>query len=236
MINTSLSSPLSSLLRQETVQTMVHDMRAPMTVLKGYLQLLLSGVVGDMKADQRKLVEKSVGPLEELILLTDNLLQAASLEEHSISLTRIDTDLDLLLSDVISFYEMPFSQRKMQLVRGIDARGINLFIDPFWTKRVLHNLIWNAYKFTPDGGKVMLKIQPHDDMIDIVIEDSGRGIPAAKLSTIFDKFSQCSKRDQKFGAGLGLWICRQVMELHGGTVHVESTLGRGTRFILSFPA
>ena len=151
IIDRQPSSASMTALRANTVQSMVHDMRAPMTVLKGYLQILLSGIMGEMKEDQRKLIAQSVAPLEELILLTDNMLQAVPLEDRSIALAPTNVDLDLLLSDVIGFYEMPFDQRNMRLARGMDARGLKLSIDPFWAKRVLHNLIWNAYKFTADG-------------------------------------------------------------------------------------
>jgi signal transduction histidine kinase len=235
LIDRRLTTPQMDLLRQDTVQSMVHDMRAPMTVLKGYLEILLSGMMGDMKEEQRKLIAQSVAPLEELILLTDNLLQAASLEDHSISLTRIPVDLDLLLSEVIDFYVMPFQQRHMRLVRAMDARALTLNIDPFWTKRVLHNLIWNAYKFTADGGEVILKVQPYENRTEIIVEDSGRGIPTEKIPYLFDKFMQCNTKDRKFGTGLGLWICRQVMDLHGGSIRVESSPS-GSRFILTFRA
>jgi len=236
MIETRLQASIGEVLRQETVQSMVHDMRAPMTVLKGYLNILLSGMVGDMKEEQRRLVQQSVGPLEELILLTDNLLQAASLEERSIALTRIGTDLDLLLADVVEFYRLPFEQRKMTLSRDTDARGLTLTIDPFWIKRVLHNLVWNAYKFTPDGGDVVLRVSGTGAIVEIAVEDSGRGVPADKRPILFDKFSQCATKDRKFGAGLGLWICRQIMELHGGAIRVENPARGGSRFVLSFPA
>jgi signal transduction histidine kinase len=223
-------------LRRDTMQSMVHDMRAPMTILKGYLHILLSGMMGEMQVGQRKLIEQSVGPLEELILLTDNMLQAVPLEDHSISLAPVKVDLDLLLSEVIDFYEMSFGQRNMRLERAMDARGLSLYIDPFWTKRVLHNLIWNAYKFTADGGEVVIRVIPHAGAVDISIQDSGRGIPAEKILTLFDKFTQCSSKDRKIGTGLGLWICRQVMDLHRGSVHVESKINHGSRFILTFPA
>jgi signal transduction histidine kinase len=236
LIDQRLGSPTMNVLRQDTMQSMVHDMRAPMTVLKGYLQILLSGMMGEMKEDQRKLIAQSVAPLEELILLTDNMLQAVPLEDHSISLTPTLVDLDLLISEVIGFYELPFNQRSMRLTRALDARGLKLSLDPFWTKRVLHNLIWNAYKFTADGGEVALSVMPHEHTVDIVIQDSGRGIPADKIHLLFDKFTQCSAQDRKFGTGLGLWICQRVMELHGGSIHVESEIGCGSRFILTFPA
>jgi signal transduction histidine kinase len=210
-------------------------MRAPMTIVKGYLQILLSGMVGDVKSEHRKLIEQSVGSVEELILLVDNMMQAATLENGNISLTKMEADVDLLLSEVIDFYEPTLQQRGITIERAQDARGLRLEIDPFWVKRVLHNLVWNAYKFTPDGGRVTLRVQPASDGIEIAVEDTGRGIAADKLDQIFGKFQQADRGDRSFGSGIGLWICRQVMELHGGTVRVESSDGQGSRFILSFP-
>jgi signal transduction histidine kinase len=228
---------LLNILRQETVQTVVHDLRTPMTVIKGNLLLLLSGMMGQMSNEQQKLIERSVGPLEDLILMTENLLQAVSLEKDDIRLEFSETDLDHLLAEIIEFYQLPFKQRGMQIYREGNTVGAKLHADSFWLKRVLHNLIWNAFKFTPDNGKVILQVRHRDDQgLDLVIQDTGRGIPAEKLGKIFDKFEQAAPRDRKIGTGLGLWICRRVMELHGGSVRVESEEGQGSRFILSLPA
>ena len=95
----------------DAVQSMVHDLRTPMTVIKGNLQLLLSGVVGRMSEEQQMLVQRSVGPLEDLILMTENLLQSTSLEKAEFSLKLEDTELDKLLSDTIDFYAVAFKQR-----------------------------------------------------------------------------------------------------------------------------
>ena len=103
-------------------------------------------------------------------------------------------------------------------------------------KRVLNNLIWNAYKFTPDHGKVSIHVDHTDTGLDLIIEDSGRGIPQDKLNSIFEKFTQASLKDRKLGTGLGLWICKRVLELHGGSIRVESEEGHGSRFILSIPS
>ena len=238
MNDTQTQSPaLLSVLKQGMVQTVVHDLRSPMTVIKGNLLLLLSGVMGKMSADQQMLIERSVGPLEELILMTENLLQASTLDKDEPNLEMSATNLDQLLAETIEFYTLPFAQRGMRIFRDGNTIGHSLSVDNFWMKRVLHNLIWNAYKFTPDNGQVVLHVH-HTSLggIEIAVEDSGRGIPREKLETIFEKFNQCESKDRKIGSGLGLWICKRVMELHGGSIHVESTEGTGSRFILTIPS
>ena len=229
-------SPAANLMSQDNVQSMVHDLRTPMTVIKGNLQLLLSGVMGHMSDEQMMLIQRSVGPLEDLILLTENLLQSATLEKSELSLKLEETDLDTLLSETIDFYAVPFKQREMRIYRDGNTFGTKLNMDTFWMKRVLNNLIWNAYKFTPDHGKVVISVRHHGEGLDVVIEDNGRGIPKEKLTSLFDKFTQVSSRDRKLGTGLGLWICKRVLELHGGSIRVESVEGQGARFILNIPA
>lgn len=233
----SLEARLGEMMRHETLQTVVHDLRTPITVIKGNLELLLSGIMGELSAEQMKLLERSVGPLEDLILMTENLLQVPKLESGEMTLTLQDVDLDQILAEAIDFYQTPFRQRGMQLYRQGNSQGLRLHVDAFWLRRVLHNLIWNAYKFTPDNGQVFVHVQRQADGVDLVVEDTGCGIPSDKLLSIFEKFEQVQTlRDRRMGTGLGLWICKKVLELHGGTIHVESRQGQGSRFILFFPA
>jgi len=138
---------------QDAVQSMVHDFRTPITVIKGNLQLLLSGVMGHMSEDQFMLIRRSVGPLEDLILMTENLLYAATLEKSELTLKLEEADLDKLLSDTIGFYSVPFKQREMEIYRDGNTFGTRLRLDPFWMKRVLNNLIWNAYNLLPTTAR-----------------------------------------------------------------------------------
>lgn len=219
------------------MQTVVHDLRTPITVVKGYLELLMSGAMGSLPSEQMMVLQRSVGPLQEMMLLTENLLQASSLGQEDVTLMPAPTDLDHMLSETIEFYQLPFAQRKMQIYREGNTLGMTLKVDSFWVRRVLNNLIWNAYKFTPDGGKVLLHVRhSKNDGIEIIVEDTGRGIPQEKIATIFDKYEQAQSKDRKIGTGLGLWICKRVMELHGGSIRAESDAGSGSRFVLSFPA
>jgi signal transduction histidine kinase len=231
------SSSAKQLMSGDAVQSMVHDFRTPITVIKGNLQLLLSGLMGQLSDEQLLLIQRSVGPLEEMILMTENLLQASSLGESAIILKLEEADLDQLVSDALEFYAAPFNQRHMKIYRDGNSFGTKLHIDASWMKRALNNLIWNAYKFTPDHGKVMIQIVHTEGGLELAVQDTGRGIPREKLSGIFDKFTQAfPKSDGKFGTGLGLWICKRVLELHGGSIRVESEPGKGSRFILSIPS
>src|SRR5438477_611051 len=140
--------PFLNVMQNEMMQSVVHDLRTPMTVIKGYLQILMSGVMGEMPEEQRQLLERSVGPLEDLILLTDNLMQSISLQKDNVPLNLAEADLDLLLSETVEFYKLPFQQRGMLIYRDGNTLGAKIKVDAFWMRRVLHNLVWNAYKFT----------------------------------------------------------------------------------------
>jgi signal transduction histidine kinase len=237
MIQENVQSPAGDFMHHDAVQSVVHDLRTPMTVIKGNLQLLLSGMIGDLNDDQRTLLRRSVGPLEDLILMTENLLQSSALEKSDLSLKLEETDLDKLLTDTIDLYTVPFKQRDMQIYRDGNTYGQKLHVDAFWMKRVLHNLIWNAYKFTPDHGRVVIRAAHQENGLDLIVEDNGRGIPKEKIATLFQKFSQAMPdKDLKMGTGLGLWICKRILELHGGSIKVESETGRGTRFTLRIPS
>jgi signal transduction histidine kinase len=236
MIRMNSLSPVAHMMGQDEVQSVVHDLRSPMTVIKGNLQLLLSGVMGHMTAEQLMLIKRSVDPLEDLILLTENLLQSTTLEQKDLALKLEETDLDKLLSDTIGFYAATFQQRDMALYRAGNTCGMKLNLDVLWMKRVLNNLIWNAYKFTSNHGKVTIRVESSREGLDLIVEDNGRGIPSYKIGALFQKFSQASPaKDCKIGTGLGLWICKRVIELHGGSIQVESEEGKGSRFILRFP-
>jgi signal transduction histidine kinase len=228
--------PHLNLMQNDVMQSVVHDLRTPMTVIKGYLQLLISGGMGEMRSEQMEVLQRSVGPLEDLILLTDNLLQSLSLQKDQVQVNLVPTDLDKLLSETIEFYQLPFQQRQMQIYREGNTLGLKILVDPFWFKRVLHNLVWNAYKFTPDYGQVTFHVADKGDGLEICLQDTGRGIPADRIDMIFGKFEQSMPhKDRKEGTGLGLWICRKVIELHRGRITVQSTEGVGTRFCLWLP-
>jgi signal transduction histidine kinase len=227
---------LPDLMRRDMLQTVVHDLKTPITVIKGNLGLLSSGMMGNLSAEQMMLLMRSMAPLDDLILMIDNLMQLPQLESNEIALRAEVVDLDHLLAEVVEFYKPTFEQRGMRLFREGNTVGIRVHMDPFWIRRVLNNLIWNAYKFTPDHGQVTVQVQRSEKCLNLMLADTGRGVPADKLETIFEKYKQVDAAcDRRLGTGLGLWICKRIMELHGGCIHAESLNGQGSRFVLSFP-
>lgn len=224
------------MLENDMLQSVVHDLRTPMTVIKGYLQLLISGGMGEMASEQRAVLQRSVAPLEDLILLTENLLQSMSLQKGEVELHAQPTDLDALVAETVEFYQLPFQQRQMRIFRDGNTLGEKVLVDSFWFKRIFHNLVWNAYKFTPDQGQVTFHVAHRNGGLEISVQDTGRGIPADRLEKLFEKFEQVTpQKDRRTGSGLGLWICRKVMALHGGEITVQSIEGRGSRFSLWIP-
>src|SRR5438552_8258627 len=115
---------VSQMMGQDLLQSVVHDLRSPIAVIKGNLLLLLSGVMGQMTDDQLMLIQRSVDPLEDLILLTENLLQSANLENNDFTLTPEEIDLDQLLAEIVTFYTTAFQQRDMTLYRAGNTFGI----------------------------------------------------------------------------------------------------------------
>jgi len=235
MEQTSLPQVKPNPMTVEILQSAVHDFRAPITVIKGYLHLLLNGMMGPMTAEQLDVLKRSAAPLEDLILMTDNLMQSLSLQNPQMEIHPAPFNLDLLLSEVLEFYHLSFTQRQMKLYRQGNTFGLTVEADLFWVKRLLNNLIWNAYKFTPDQGNVSLHVTRKLGGTEISIQDTGRGIPPESLQHIFDKFKQASSQDRHQGHGLGLWICKRVMELHGGHISVQSEVGIGSIFSIWFP-
>jgi Amt family ammonium transporter len=145
--------------------------------------------------------------------------------------------LDALLQETIDFYGIAFKQRGMHFQRDGNTMGLTLRVDPYWLRRVLHNLIWNAYKFTPDRGSVSLQVDRNGAGVEISVQDTGSGVSEEDLVRIFNKFEQGgTEKDKERGHGLGLWICKKIVELHGGRIRAESSFGQGSRFCIILPA
>src|SRR5262249_28538487 len=136
LLKIASSSPAKSLMHNDALQSVIHDLRTPITVIKGNLQLLISGIIGPLTEEQTMLLQRSLGPLDDLILMTENLLQSRTLDANYPAFKFEETDLDKLLNEMIEFYSPSFKQREMQIYRDGNTFGTKLFVDPFWLKRV----------------------------------------------------------------------------------------------------
>ena len=217
--------------RDDTLGMVSHDLR-------GHLNLLLVGAsVFAMRSNDDELVaaastmQRTIARMEHLL---SDLLDVAAIEAGHLRVERTTTDLRSLISDEVSVYERAAEANKLRMTLQVSTRPIMVDIDPAQISRAVMNLITNAIKFTPSGGSIEVSAERREDEAHIMVKDSGRGIPADDLETIFDRFAQVGTRTR--GYGLGLFIARTIVDAHGGRIWVDSIVGQGSTFHIALPA
>jgi signal transduction histidine kinase len=237
---TTMARQLAELerLRAEFVGVASHELKTPINVIIGYLDLLKEGLYGELSDQQKQILDTISNQANTLTRLVKRLLDISRFEASGGKLDIRDVDLPRFLSTLESSFSVLAMQRGISF--GIDHRpGLpqHVFWDEDRINEVLGNLLSNAFKFTERGGKVGLTVSPADQNVVITVTDTGAGIPPAQLPHIFDKFFQADNQAQAAtkGTGLGLAIAREIAEAHGGDIGVESRIGEGTTFTVVLP-
>lgn len=224
-----------SRLKSEFVATMSHELRTPLTVIMGYADLLLDGAFGSLTAAQNGIVQKVQLSSLELLGLVNTTLDLSRLEAG-----RMPLEIrEIRLTDVVR--EVDTETRRLQEEAGLgfvwrSAPDLRVHTDPAKLKLVLKNLIGNAIKFT-ECGTVKLEAGVSDGGVEIAVTDTGIGIPPEAMELIFEPFRQADSSSTRShrGVGLGLYIVRRLLDLLGGTIRVESEVGRGSTFRVWLP-
>lgn len=225
-------------LRAEFVGVASHELKTPINVIIGYLDLLKEGIYGDVPPQQKQILDTISLQADTLTRLVKRLLDISRFEASGGKLEVRQVDLQRFLRALESSFSVLAMQRGISF--SVDHRE-NLPEHVSWDEdrinEVLGNLLSNAFKFTERGGKVGLTVAPVDVNVVITVTDTGAGIPADQLPHIFDKFFQADNQAQAAtkGTGLGLAIAREIVEAHGGEITVESIVGRGTTFVVALP-
>lgn len=218
-------------MRESFVANVTHDLRTPLTAIKGAAENLLDGIAGVLSADQREYVEIVREHATRLTGTVNELLQDARLQGGHVELQPEPLDARAVVEEVASGLQPIARERRVHLeVRGIEAR---VAADREKLRRAVENLISNAVKFTDDGGQVTVEVIPDRDAVEVAVRDTGHGIPADELPKLFERFYRGSAR--KPGTGLGLSIARNLVRLHGGDITVQSEVGRGSEFRVRLP-
>lgn len=222
-----------------------HEMRTPLTVLKGYLETLTEGYFGTLTTGQQKRLNICLKTLDRLIASLNMILEMLRIEERHFVLRREPTDLTELLSQICNEMEMLLQQRHQSFSLDFAKEAIIVGADREKLSLVFLNLLQNAIKFTPDGGTIRIRCHRVEEMAEVVVEDDGIGLDSEELERIFDKFyttedsTTHSSGTYQFGArgvGLGLSVARSYVEAHSGTICAESEgKGRGSRFRVRLP-
>jgi signal transduction histidine kinase len=225
-------------LKAEFVSVASHELKTPINVVQGYVQLLDEGVYGALSDKQRGVLQTLDTQIQALGRLVKQLLDVSRFEAGGGKLDLRRVRLAPFLDDLERAFQVLALQRE---IRFVVRRGDNVPDEVTWDcdrmNEVLGNLLSNAFKFSPRGGEVELSIEAIDGSIQIEVRDSGAGIPADQVPHIFEKFFQADNQGAASakGSGLGLAIAKGIVEAHGGTIQCESTPGTGTMFSIVMP-
>lgn len=215
-----------------------HELRTPLTSIKGFTENLLYGVVGPLSERQHLYLSRIKANVDRLTRMILDLLDLSRIESGTLRLTWMKVDIPQLLHDVTDHLMVQAQEKHLQLTVRCQENHVYMCGDIDRLHQIFTNLIHNAIKFTPDGGVVRVSTQRIDaERMEIVVTDSGPGIPDEAQERLFEPFVQAHPDHDAAnkGLGLGLAIVKQLVELHRGTVRVESTCGKGATFRVSFP-
>jgi len=227
-------------MKTEFISIASHQLRTPMSGVKGVLSLLLEDVLGPLNPEQRKYVRRANEANERLIALVNDLLNVSRLEQGSLQLRSEPVNLAEVLQTLAAEFQPRAAQYKQTLQVERDGSPDEEMVvhgDPVRLREVFLNLLDNAVKYTPESGRITLRLQASEQRVTVEVSDSGVGIPADKFPVLFQKFNRIQNplSGREFGTGLGLYFARSVIELHQGSVEVESHLGEGTTFRVTLP-
>lgn len=226
-------------LKAEFVSVASHELKTPINVIIGYLQLLDEGIYGPLNEKQKEVHRTLALQADTLLRLVKQLLDVSRFEAGGGRLDVRRISLDRVLEDLERAFHVLAIQRDVNF--RVNRRG-DLPTEVYWDQdrinEVLGNLLANAFKFTPQGGSVELSVEGMDDAVHVEVHDTGAGIPPDQLPRIFDKFYQADNQRAAAtpGSGLGLAIAKQIVEAHGGNILCDSTPGVGTTFSITLPA
>jgi signal transduction histidine kinase len=236
----TMATQLSELerLRAEFVGVASHELKTPINVIIGYLELLQEGIYGEPSPKQREILATLTKQANTLTRLVKRLLDISRFEASGGKLDVRRVDLRRLLRTLEDSFSVLAMQREIVFsVNHEDGLPPSVMWDEDRINEVLGNLISNAFKFTERRGNVSITAKPDNGRVSITVKDSGAGISADQLPHIFDKFFQANNQAQAAakGTGLGLAIAKGIVEAHSGQITAESQVGVGTTFVVTLP-
>lgn len=227
-------------LKTQFLSNISHDLRTPLAAIITHAEILRDGMLGELNQKQRESVKGIVSGGQQLLDMVDEILTYVRGAGDQLTLTRTEFSIVDLIDQVRMLNQALAAKKKLTIERmnGDDLPPVHADRDKL--KHVVGNLIGNAIKFTPEGGRIWISLSRYGrsgEELVVEVGDTGRGIARENHELVFREFAQVDASPSRphHGTGLGLAIARKLVELHGGTIWVESELGKGSRFFFRIP-
>ncbi len=222
------------MLKSEFVSTVSHDLRMPLTLMKGYVRML--SVVGVMNDQQREYVHKILESTDQMAHLVDNLLDLGRIEA-GLGLKIDEFEINAIITDVVDNYRPQALTKQIVLVVELEEGMEPIMADSTLLRQALANLLDNAIQFSEANDEIIIRASQYDGIQAISVEDTGMGIAPMDQARLFEKFYhvRSGEEDQQYGSGLGLAIVKSIVDQHGGRLFIESRLGVGSTFTIEIP-
>jgi DNA-binding response OmpR family regulator/two-component sensor histidine kinase len=215
---------------------MSHELRTPLNAIIGFSELLSDSRYGDLTERQKRYVDHVRTAGQHLLRLINDILDLSKIEAGRMELATANVTLEPILQEVRETVA-PLVEKKSQSLTQLTEPGLSVVADPIRLKQVLMNLVGNAIKFTPEGGKIEIKTRLADGRARLEVQDNGPGIPLDAQKQLFEAFQRLRHPSQNSeGTGLGLAISKRLIELQGGEIGLESEPGQGSCFFFTLPS
>jgi PAS domain S-box-containing protein len=224
--------------KSEFLANMSHELRTPLNSINGFSEVLYDETFGPLNEKQRQYVNNVLTSGKHLLLLINQILDMAKVEAGKMKLALSSLPMKSLLNEISLLVEDMVGKKKIKMLLEIAEDLPNIEADDLKVKEILYNLLSNAVKFTPEGGKIGMRVKKADSEIEIVVWDTGVGIASENMGKIFEGFFRVDTPYSRLteGTGLGLPLSKKLVELHGGKLSVESEgLNRGTSVRFTLP-
>ena len=223
--------------KTEFVSFVAHELRTPMTSIRGYAEMLLKGMFGELAAQQEQFVQTICSNIKRMQVQVSDLQDVSRIESGYLALEMQPMALQDALAEALQSTQGQVKARSQQLMLEVPGDLPLVYADSARLTQILINLLSNAYKYTPEGGDINVRAWSQDGYVSCVVSDTGIGMSPEDLEKLFTKFFRSENpavRDMP-GTGLGLCITKSLVELQGGEIKVESQLGKGTTFTFTIP-
>lgn len=223
--------------REDFMMVVTHDLKTPITAADRCLGLMLDGDFGELSPNQVEILSTIKDSNQRMFTMVRNLLEVYKYDQSTpvLSLKRVDTRA--LVTSIVKAFTLSAQVRRVNLHAEFGPEAKAICADEVGMQHVLTNLLDNALKFTSEGGSVIISVRNFEDRVAIDIKDTGKGIREEDVPRLFQRFFQSQPGQKQYtGTGLGLYLCKQIVNAHGGEITCTSTPGVGTTFTITLPA